>query len=223
MARKRSKKTKESADKEPAKKIVLPAYGLAEEILGGQTAKQSSGSGAGSPETKTQDSSGAMREEEVGTQTRDAGQSDTGEELHLVTFSLDREEYGVEIGSVQEIIRVGQITSVPNAPDYVQGVINLRGRVLPVLNLRKKFQLPEGQFTKNSRIMVVESTGKVLGILVDGVSQVVKIPLASVEHPPSDVEEAKTYVKGIGKMDSRLIMIMDMEKVLMKESRQATA
>lgn len=215
----RKKRTTQSKAKKGGRKIALPAFGLAEEILSGQVAAREKEKESEAVRSTTQESL-LSHPPEQRTDTIGAG----GEaELQLVTFRLDREEYGVEISSVQEIIRVGHITAVPNAPEYVQGVINLRGRILPVLNLRRKFNLPDVQFTKESRIMVVESGGRVLGLIVDGVSQVIKIPLASLEAPPGEVEETKSYVRGIGKIDSRLVMIMDMEKVLMKDARQPAA
>lgn len=202
-------------------KITLPAFGLAEDILGVPAAS------APAPPEKSASDDGkrgaapagmapeALMPAEV---AHDNG--DNGEELHLVTFVLEREEYAVNIESVQEIIRVGQITGVPNAPAFVRGVINLRGRVIPVLNLRKRLDLPEGEFTKLSRIMIVESGVKVLGLLVDGVSQVMRLPVAAVDTPPGDMDQGRAFVRGIGKIDSRLIMIMDLDRVLAKESNK---
>jgi purine-binding chemotaxis protein CheW len=216
-----AKKThKKSSKEQPAKKasgpkITLPAFGLAEDILGPRTDHKEEQHGANS-----QGPSGADDNFET-LSRKDPATRDDGPTLHLVTFSLDGEEYGVDIGSVHEIIRVIQITAVPNAPDFVKGVINLRGRVIPVLNLRKRLELSEGVLTKNSRIMVVECGVKVLGLLVDGVAQVIRIPSASVDTPPGEVEGAKAFVKGIGKIDSRLIMIMELDKVLARETRQA--
>lgn len=217
--KKRVKKVARGADKaSPAPpKITLPAFGLAEEILGsrtGQKEERPGANGQGSP---------GMGEnfDTLSRNADDPAIRDNGPTLHLVTFSVDGEEYGIDISSVQEIIRVSQITAVPNAPDFVRGVINLRGRVIPVLNLRKRLELPDGVLTKNSRIMVVECGAKVLGLLVDGVSHVIRIPTASVDTPPGEVDGTKAFVKGIGKIDSRLIMIMELDKVLAKETRQA--
>ncbi len=124
----------------------------------------------------------------------------------------------MEIGSVQEIIRVGLITAVPNSPEFVKGVVNLRGRIIPVLNLRKRLGLSETGITKNSRIMVVESGSKVLGLLVDGVSQVLRVPSAAVDSPPGEVEQAGSFVQGIGKIDARLIMIMNLNRALARDA-----
>ncbi len=140
-----------------------------------------------------------------------------GEEtLHLVTFRLAREEYGVEIGRVQEIIRAVDITQVPGAAEHVQGVINLRGRIIPVIDLRKRFGLPEVPLTDRHRIIVVELGEKRLGMLVESVSQVIKFSATLMEELP---EEATTvdhhYIRGVGKLDSRLIILLDLNRALL--------
>ncbi len=138
-------------------------------------------------------------------------------ELHLVTFSLG-EEYGVPINQVQEIIRVGSITMVPNSPGYMEGVINLRGRVLPVLNLRKRLRLPATEISKSSRIVVTEIGDKVIGLLVDAVSHVVKVPPEFIESAPEEVLEVDTdYITGVGKLKDKLIIMLDLEKLLRRE------
>jgi len=138
-------------------------------------------------------------------------------ELHLVTFSLG-EYYGVDISQVQEIIRVGTITAVPNSPSYMEGVINLRGRILPVLNLRKKLSLTPKEITKDSRIVVTEVNGKLLGLLVDSVSHVIKIPSDAVEPAPEEVLEIDTdYITGVCNLDNRLIILLDLERLLKRE------
>ena len=138
-------------------------------------------------------------------------------DLHIVTFNLG-EEYGVPISQVQEIVRVGSITMVPNSPSYMEGVINLRGRVLPVLNLRKRLRLSATEMSNASRIMVIEVGNKVIGLLVDAVSQVIKVPLSSVETAPEEVLEVDTdYIKGVGKLENRLVILLDLERLLRKE------
>lgn len=199
------------AGKAASPKVTLPAFGLAEEILGSPGA---AGVEKGSERTEELQSASAPTEARTPQPAAEAGP-----EHHLVTFNLDHEEYGVNIGSVQEIIRVGQITAVPNAPEFVKGVINLRGRVIPVLNLRRRLELSEGKLTKNSRIVVVESGTKVLGLLVDGVSHVLRIPASSVDLPPAESDQTRTYIRAIGKVDSRLIMLMDLDKVLAKDGK----
>lgn len=139
-------------------------------------------------------------------------------EFHLVTFNLG-EEYGVPIRQVQEIVRVEGITRVPNSPSYMEGVINLRGRVLPVLNLRKRLKLPDAEIGKEARIVVTEVGNKVIGLLVDAVSQVIKVPFGSVEGAPEEVLEADTdYITGVGKLKEQLIILLDLEKLLKREN-----
>lgn len=138
-------------------------------------------------------------------------------DLHLVTFNLG-EEYGVPISQVQEIVRVGGITMVPNSPPYMQGVINLRGRVMPVLNLRKRLGLPDKEMSSASRIVVTEVGSKVIGLLVDAVSHVIKIPPQSVEPAPEEVLEIDTdYITGVGKLSDRMVILLDLEKLLRRE------
>ena len=138
-------------------------------------------------------------------------------DLHLVTFSLG-EEYGVPISQVQEIVRVGGITMVPNSPPYMEGVINLRGRVLPVLNLRKRLGLSAKEISGASRIVVTEIGNKVIGLLVDAVSHVIKIPPESVEPAPEEVLEIDTdYITGVGKLKDMMIILLDLEKLLRRE------
>jgi len=135
-------------------------------------------------------------------------------ELQIVAFSLG-EEYGVPIGQVLEIVRVGDITMVPNSPPYVEGVINLRGRVLPVMNLRKRLNLAPGEIKKASRVIVTEIGSKVIGILVDGVSHVIKVPCMFVEAAPEEVMEVDTdFIQGVAKLRGRLIILLDLEKLL---------
>lgn len=138
-------------------------------------------------------------------------------EHHIVTFSLG-ESYGVPISQVYEIIRAGSITLVPNSPSYIEGVINIRGRVMPVLNLRKKLHLPDMKITKASRIIVTEVNSKVVGLLVDSIAHVSKIPADRVERTPEEVLEENTdYITGVGKLDDQLIILLDTERLLKRE------
>ncbi len=140
----------------------------------------------------------------------------TGDELlQLVTFRLGNEEYGVDILHVEEINRMVEITKVPNSPHFVEGVINLRGRVIPVINLRKRFGLPEKEFDRETRIMVVDIKGATIGVIVDGVSEVLRIPASTVEPAPTISTGVNTeYIKGVGKLDDRLIILLELEKLL---------
>lgn len=197
--------------KASAKKITLPAFGLAEEILGTRGAEFLTPS----PEPPLPAPVVELRE--IGRRA-DAPLPEAASDLHLVTFHLETEEYGVEIGRVQEIIRVSHITGVPNAPDFIRGVINLRGKIIPVIDLRKRMDLPDTGLTKLSRIMVIEAGPKVLGLLVDRVSQVIRVPLTAVDAAPDELEESRGFVRGIGKIESRLIMIMELDRVLAKDA-----
>jgi purine-binding chemotaxis protein CheW len=139
---------------------------------------------------------------------------------HLVTFYLDREEYGVDVRRVQEIRRVGEITTVPRAPEFVRGVINLRGRILPVLDMKKKLGLGEVAESRAARIVVVRVRERLLGLLVDGASQVPKIPVSRIEPPPEEVvERGGDYIRGVAKLDDRLIILVDLERLLAQELR----
>ncbi len=140
-----------------------------------------------------------------------------GEQLfHLVTFKLEREEFGVEIKSVQEIIRALDITQVPGAPAHVNGVINLRGRIIPVISLRKRFGLPEVPLTDRHRIIVVELGEKRLGMMVDSVSQVIKFSAALLEEIPEEATSVdEHYIRGVGKLDGRLIIMLDLNRSLL--------
>lgn len=135
---------------------------------------------------------------------------------NLVTFSLANEVYGVEINRVQEIIRTTEITAVPGAPPHIRGVINLRGKIVAVTDLRRRFGLPERQVTDAVRIIVVELGSKWLGMLVDSVSQVIKVSSLLVEEIPEEVANVHDqYVKGIAKLEERLIIILDLHRSLL--------
>ncbi len=147
---------------------------------------------------------------------------DPEKEFHLVTFNLG-EEYGVPISQVREILRVSGITPVPNSPSYMEGVINLRGRVLPVLNLRKRLKLPVRDISRTSRIIVTETGDKVIGLLADSVSHVIKVPSRLVEAAPEEVLEVDTdYITGVGKLKDRLIILLDLERLLKREKIETT-
>jgi purine-binding chemotaxis protein CheW len=136
--------------------------------------------------------------------------------LHLLTFSLDREEFGIPVTQVREVIRVDGITRVPQVPAHVRGVTNLRGRILAVVEIRTRLGLTPAVVTPASRIVVVEVMGRALGVLVDRVSQVTKVPVDSVAAPPEEVVTAETdFLTGVARWNSRLIMLLDLDKVLL--------
>lgn len=134
--------------------------------------------------------------------------------VQLVTFNLSNEEFGIDILSVQEINRMTDITKIPNAPEYVEGAINLRGSTIPIIDLRKKLGFNGASTGESSRIVVVELKKAVLGFIVDSVSSVLRIPIDTIEPPPSLVSNTEShYMKGVGKLDDRLIILLDLEKV----------
>ncbi len=148
-----------------------------------------------------------------------------GQILQLVTFKLGNEEYATDILKVQEINRMVEITSVPNSPDYLEGVINLRGKVIPVVNLRKKFGLAGKENDEQSRIMILDIQGITTGLVVDGVSEVLRISSGTVEPPPPMATNISTeFINGIAKLENRLIILLDIDKLLGKtESRELVA
>lgn len=135
--------------------------------------------------------------------------------LQLVSFNIGDEEFGVDILKVQEINRTLEVTRVPNAPEYVDGVINLRGKVIPVIDLRRRFGMPRKEHDKNTRIIVVELSGKVVGFVVDAVREVLRIPKSVTEPPPSIVTGVEAdYITAVGKLEDRLLTLLDLDKVL---------
>jgi purine-binding chemotaxis protein CheW len=139
-----------------------------------------------------------------------------GDELvQLVSFKIGEEEFGVDILKVQEINRMLEVTRVPNAPEYVDGVINLRGKVIPIIDLRRRFGMPRKDQDKNTRIVVVELSGRTLGFVVDAVSEVLRIPKSVTEPPPPIVAGINAeYITAVGKLEDRLLILLDLEKVL---------
>jgi purine-binding chemotaxis protein CheW len=136
-------------------------------------------------------------------------------ELHIVGFQVGRETYGVPITSLHEIVRVPEINAVPDAPEYLEGVINLRGKIVSVMDLRKRFGIPQVVHKKGNRILVVEHSGKLAGLIVDSASEVVKIPSEDVEAPPAVFQEGGlNCVTGLGKVRGRLIVLLDMNRLL---------
>ena len=137
------------------------------------------------------------------------------EVLQFVTFTLNDEEYAVDILSVQEINRITEITKVPNSPDYVEGVINLRGKVIPVINLRSKFGFEEKATDENSRIIIMEIQGIINGVIVDSVSEVLRIPASAIEAAPAVASDTiSQFIKGLAKLDNRLIILVEINNLV---------
>ena len=142
-------------------------------------------------------------------------------ELHIVGFQVGRETYGVPIASLHEIVRVTEITSVPDSPAYIEGVINLRGKIVSVIDLRKRFGTKQVANSKKNRILVVELNGRLTGLIVDAASDVLKIPADDVEAAPAVFQEGGlNCVTGLGKYKGRLIVLLDMNKLLQQTSRK---
>jgi purine-binding chemotaxis protein CheW len=142
-------------------------------------------------------------------------------ELHIVGFKVGRETYGVPITSLHEIVRVPDITAVPDAPDYLEGVINLRGKIVSVMDLRKRFGEKETKLRRQNRILVVEHAGRLAGLIVDSASEVLKIPADAVEAPPAVFQEGGlNCVTGLGKVGGRLVVLLDISKLLAPASLQ---
>jgi purine-binding chemotaxis protein CheW len=147
---------------------------------------------------------------------------DSKEVLQLVTFRLGNEEFSLDILKVQEIIRHMNLTRVPKTPEFVDGVINLRGRVIPVLDLRKRFGLPKDENTNETRIIVVDVDNRTVGLKVDAVSEVLRLPADTVEPPPAIITGVESdYIKGVGKLDGRLLILLDVAKILSCTERDA--
>jgi purine-binding chemotaxis protein CheW len=136
-------------------------------------------------------------------------------DLQVVGFRIGNETYGVRIAAVREIVRVPEITSVPNAPESIEGVINLRGKIIPVMDLRKRFGLAEIVPDKKNRILVVDLENKLLGLIVNSASEVLKISPSDIEAPGTVFAEGESgYVTGVGKLKGRLIILLDINKLL---------
>ncbi len=136
-------------------------------------------------------------------------------DLQIVGFRVGRETYGVPIIAVHEIVRVPEITAVPDAPDYLEGVINLRGKIVSIIDLRKRFGEASAQPSNRNRILVAEVNGKLLGLVVDSASEVLKIPRSQIEAPPALVQEGRlNCVTGVGKLQGRLLILIDLAQLL---------
>ncbi len=154
--------------------------------------------------------------------TETAGGRAGEQQLQLVTFGLGEEEFAVDILAVQEINRMMALTRVPQSPPEVEGVINLRGKIIPVMDLRKRFGLEPAKRNDQSRIVVVEVHGRVLGFIVDRVSEVLRISSAIVEPAPQMVCSVDSeFIAGVGKLEDRLLIMLDLRKLFSPETAAA--
>jgi purine-binding chemotaxis protein CheW len=140
-------------------------------------------------------------------------------DVQLVIFKLANEDYGLPISKVQEINRMVAVTKLPNTPDFMEGIINLRGRVIPVLDLRKRFGLGPQEHQEDTRIMVVDVSGQTVGLIVDAVHEVVTIKGDCIEQPPQSFFMDAQFVKGIGKLENRLVIMLDIDRVITSQEK----
>lgn len=205
-------------------RLTLPSSGLASDILAlaatAPVAPRVEPAAPVVPETPEPMTARSHNISFFGSQTREERKAVEATE-HLATFFLAGEEYGVDVRLVQEIIRLSEITQVPRAPQFVKGVINLRGRIVPVIDLKRKLALGEVEATRQARIVVVKVRDRLMGLLVDGASQVLKVPVSAIEAAPEEVVEIDaSYIRGVAKLEARLIILVDLYKVLAVELRE---
>lgn len=131
----------------------------------------------------------------------------------IVVFSLDELEFGVEITEIKEIIKMTKIVKLPDESDYIEGIINLRGSVTPVINLRKRFNIPEN-YSEQNKIIISENNGKQVGFIVDSVTEVLKIDNENIHTPQGKLSEVERYLVGIGKVGNRILLIINLYSLL---------
>ena len=138
-----------------------------------------------------------------------------GELNQLISFAVGEEQYGMDILRVKEVIRTPQLTHLPKSPAFVRGIINLRGDVIPIVDLRDKFGLENKAHTSSTRIIVVDVDTKLIGLAVDSVSQVFRIPSDQIDPPPPIIGGLSTeYIRGVGKLDDRLVILLNIDNIL---------
>jgi len=212
----------------------LPSSGLAEDILGALE-RQEALADAPLAEAPVEFAGAAAPAEPVSPAARSRSLSFFGAPLreerqaveateHLVTFLLAEEEYGVDVRLVQEIIRVTSITPVPRAPEFIKGVINLRGRIIPVVDVKRKLGLGDvDEGSRLARIVVVRLRDRLVGVLVDGASQVLRVPVSLIEAAPEEVVSiSQSFIRGVAKLEKRLIILIALQDVLVPDLREAT-
>ena len=142
--------------------------------------------------------------------------------IQLVSFMLGQEEFGVDVLKIREIIRVPDVTRVPNTPPYVEGVINLRGKVIPVMSMRKRFGLEDLPFDKQTRIMVMDVDDELMGFIVDAVSEVIRVSEEEIQPPPAVVTSGVDHecLSGVISQSERLLVLLNLEKISSREERK---
>jgi len=145
-----------------------------------------------------------------------------GELRQFISFSVGDEEYGLELLTVKEVIRVREITWLPKAPSFVKGIINLRGDVIPIIDLRDKFGLEPREQTAQTRVIVVEVEGRLMGMVVDSASQVVRIPVDQIDPPPPVLGGfSQEFITGVGKLDDKLVILLNADAILTVDEKVA--
>ncbi|RUO79798.1 chemotaxis protein CheW [Idiomarina tyrosinivorans] len=156
-----------------------------------------------------------MAKEQTSKQDRDKDVEANDEVLQWVTFRLEEETYGINVMQVQEVLRYSEIAPVPGAPDYVLGIINLRGNVVTVIDTRLRFGLPQTEVSDNSRIVIIESDKQVIGILVDSVAEVVYLKSSEIDSAPNvGTDESAKFIQGVSNRDGELLILVDLDKML---------
>lgn len=156
------------------------------------------------------------------TLVQESGQSQVTDSMQLVSFKLSDETYGIEITKIREIILVGEITQVPETPHYIKGLINLRSSVIPVIDLRARFSLPENEMNNESRIMVLNVGTRTIGIIVDSVSEVLRVSADQISAaPPTVASLGNEYMNGLVQLDDKLLILLDVDRLFDEEQTKA--
>lgn len=162
----------------------------------------------------------ALLDQATQTTEKDSDDAKSGHATQIVSFRLANEEYGVDIMRVQEIILMGQITKMPEVPDFICGLINLRGHVIPIVDLRKRFALPVTESNEHTRIIVVNVANKTIGMVVDAVNEVLRINDSQIEPPPSSVAGIDhSYITGLIKFEDKLLILLSIENILSQDEK----
>lgn len=143
--------------------------------------------------------------------------------IQLVSFNLDQEEYGVEVLKVREIIRMNNITHMPNTPHYVEGIINLRGKVIPIVSMRKKFGLVEAGNNSHTRIIIMDICGELMGFIVDSVSEVIRISGSEIQPSPSVAGGGvdQKCIAGVINHSERLLVLLDLDRMFSSDELES--
>ncbi|MHC4250281.1 MAG: chemotaxis protein CheW [Planctomycetota bacterium] len=145
----------------------------------------------------------------------------TEHEVQVVTFTLGREEYAIDILQVQEIVMMTEITRMPRAPKFIEGIVNLRGQMIPIIDMRKRFDLAEAEHDSETRIIIVEIAGELVGMVVDGVREVIRLPDSAISPPPPMIQGISAeYLNGIGQIGERLLIMLDLGKILSADEQE---